>query len=141
MPSRLDGLPVPDPADVAAVAWYLPLLEQAGPEFGAWQEDGPGTARLKYCPDAQGFVRMLRERGWVETGIRPGAAAMVLRHWHQPELVAGADSATLRALLSDLVHTTDVCEGHLLDAYQHGYLLAILRRLKELARTGSREPA
>jgi hypothetical protein len=124
--------PGPKREDVAAVAWFLPLFERVGAEFGRWWKEPGGKVRLSYCPDALEFVRLLEERGWVEAGVRAGTTTVALRHWQEPALVAAADSGTLRLLLADIVRTERICEGHLLDAFERGYLVAILRRLKEL---------
>lgn len=123
--------------DIAAVVSFLPLFEQAGagtpgPGFGQWSRDRDGKTVISYSDDAVEFVRLLEERGWVSPGYRPGDTRTVLRCWHRPELVASADAATLHLLLSDLVRTERICEGHLLEAFNRGYLTAILRRLKVL---------
>ncbi|MFO7675195.1 MAG: DUF6508 domain-containing protein [bacterium] len=125
-------LPAPRRDDIEAVAWFLPFFERAGAEFGAWRDDLDGSPIVQYGPDAVDFVRLLEERGWVEAGWRPGVTAAALRYWREPALVASADGPTLRALLSDIVRTERVCTGHLLEAFERGYLVAILRRLKEL---------
>ena len=117
-----------DRADLDAVVSFLPLFRRPGECFGRWLDDRNGITELKYSDDALAFVRLLEDRGWVEPGCRPGAAITALRHWQEPALVAAADGPTLRTLLSDIVRTERICAGHLLEAFERGYLVAILER-------------
>jgi hypothetical protein len=128
-----DGV-VPTPADLAAVTCFVPLFEQPGYWFGAW-ELRPGAAPLcQYAREVREFIRLLYERN-IEVIDFAWAAwqSEAARCVAEPQRLATADLLTVRRLITTHLRSERFSEGYLLVLFQSGHMTAVLRRLAELA--------
>ena len=133
----------PDPPAVdldwdRIVAWR-PRLTVADFEAGRWaggEEHTPGVLTMPwvdYTDDVLDFIHQLYELqvvapfdwgAWVE---KRGNEL-----WEDPQRLAAVSLEECRMLLTAHVRADRFTEGHLLDAFNNGHIVAILERVKSL---------
>lgn len=128
--------------DIDAILAFLPAFEQSGRTFGEWQphrDVRTGEALpMAYCfmaPDVQAFMEALYEHHWMYP------FDWMNRVWQKrmfamrddPARMARARLETMRKMLITYARADRFCDGALVEACEQGYVLAILRRVKELA--------
>lgn len=122
--------------DVEAILHFLPAFEAPDVVFGEihWEDpDRPGVLLLdgeRLSPLAEGFIDALHRHHWI---IPFDYLRWDGRHLRQrPDLIAGAQVTTLRALLSMHIAGGRIVTGHLLTTFESGGFTVILRRLQQL---------
>ena len=84
------------------------------------------------------FVDALHDHGWIEAFDWNAWQDDAAHYVASPKLVASADAETIRKLLTSHVRKDRECQGHLAAQFESGHILALLRRLKEIAATRSK---
>jgi len=87
------------------------------------------------------FQGALHDHGWIETFDWIAWQNEAARYVASPELVAAADAETIRKLLTNHVRHDRQCQGHLAAQFESGHILALLRRLQEIAAARPSHPA
>lgn len=128
--------------DIDAILTFLPVFDQPGREFGDWhsyRDERTGQALpMAYCfmaDDVQAFMEALYEHHWMYP------FDWMNRLWQRrmfamrddPARMARARLETMRKMLITYVRADRFCDGALVEAFEQGYIQAILRRVKEIA--------
>jgi hypothetical protein len=128
--------------DIDAILAFLPAFEQPGYTFGEWRpyhDERTGEALpMAYCfmaADVQAFMEALYEHHWMYP------FDWTSRAWQRrmsairddPARMAKTRLETMRKMLITYARADRFCDGALVEACERGYVLAILRRVKELA--------
>lgn len=126
-----------------ALAAYLPMLES--PDFNAGHiqdsvQTEPGVFTMPYADyseEASEFVQAAYEHGWVLRNFSWG-------DWKQTEeaiklrddesALARATPQQLYQLLTVVIRQDRFCEGALLDAFESGLILRIVRRAADIVK-------
>lgn len=127
--------------DLRELARFLPVFEspdfKAGEMVGA-KEAEPGIATMpyvRYGDIAMEFVRAANRHGWVVPGFdwgewKQSAEAKALRD--DDARLAHATPEQLARLLTVVIRQERFAEGVLLDAFESGMILRIVRRAAQL---------
>jgi hypothetical protein len=128
----IENKPTPSADDIRALIRYLPILEATNFSAGEMVcKDGHFPFAV-LSANASRFVRELHERGFVYAFEWPAWADEAQRYFNQHALLEEASLDTIRRLFFVLVRQERFCEGTLLDAFQSGLMVALLRRLERL---------
>ncbi len=125
-----------------ALAPFRAKLEAPGVEFGHWAEtSGSLMPEYERSAVASDFVSTCNKAGWIGRDF----AATEWKSWvdwkgsdearrlSDPETLRSATAEQIGRLLTVLVRQDRFIEGSLPGDFASGYLLAILRRVEELA--------
>jgi hypothetical protein len=130
------------------LAAFLPVFEDPGFSFGSWIGGKPMPHLQLHMPSfvpsdpAEAFVRMAHDMGWVLSDFDwkswkvGGEAGELLNN---SETLARATPEQLAKLLTVLVRQDRFVEGSLAQAFDSGFLVAIVRRADALRREISTE--
>lgn len=109
---------------------HLPALVEKGFVFGVWRYPQGAMPYVEYSPKARSLMRDIDRiklnfdwMAWMKT---------VQTDIDDLAKLAQADLLTVRRLLTAHLRMDRFNEGHLLAIFESGYLIALLRRLKEL---------
>jgi hypothetical protein len=131
-----DGLlPTEPPVAVGQIDAILPFLatfEASGYCYGEWQAPEGDLGYYSYSEGVRAFTETLYDQGWIVSFDWPKWQEEARRLVESPEGLAGADAATIRALLKLQVRKDRFCEGHLAEMLDNGHILALLSRLREI---------
>jgi len=130
------------------LAAFLPIFEDPGFSFGLWIGGKPMPHLQVHMPSfvpsdpAEAFARMAHDMGWVLPDFdwkswKDGAEAGELLNC--PETLARATPEQLAKLLTVLVRQDRFVGGSLAQAFDSGFLVAIVRRADALRREISTE--
>jgi hypothetical protein len=146
-----DGRPMLRPSlteRLDELAAFLPIFEDSGFSFGSWIGGKPMPHLQLHMPSfvpsdpAEAFVRMAHDMGWVLPDLAwkswkdGGEAGELLNN---SETLARATPEQLAKLLTVLVRQDRFVEGSLAQAFDSGFLVAIVRRADALRREISTE--
>ena len=122
----------PPRAGARAVLAFLPVFEDPRflPEVVVAEERG--WTLEQYTREVYEFERTLYRAGFVVRFDWSGWEPEARRYYRDPSLLAAADCATVRRLLTFHVRKNVVCEGHLAGMLREGHIQAVLRRLVDL---------
>ncbi len=126
-----------DHGALKSLAGFLDRLSD--PEFraGEWvspRDAGSGAMQMPYVAlgeTAQAFLEAAYEKGWLDSQFNwpewaESRTAQRLRD--QPRFLASAGREDLSRLLTVVIRQDRFCEGALLDAFDSGLILGIVRR-------------
>lgn len=121
--------------DLATLARFVPALEAPGFAAGTWHEEEGVFPYANLGEAASALVQAAYADGWVLPGFDwpewiGTAEAQALR---DAPSTAGAED--LARLLTAVIRQDRFAEGALLDAFESGLMLAIIRRAAALAAT------
>ena len=129
-----------------AIAAYFPVFDAPDFEFATWtppkERDGVVSLRgYTLSATAQDFLRTADDAGWVVqfdwgTWIGTDEAA---RLRDDPNALSHATPGQLAKLLTVVVRQNRFVEGELVDAFESGLLVGILRRADALVREAERD--
>ena len=137
--SESDETGPPTAAHLDAVLQFQPTLEARS--AGAWaggerRTDGTLTAPwFDYDRRILEFIRACGENGMIEVFDWPAWEPEAIRLYENPDLLAEADLATIRKLLTLHIRKDRFSEGHLAAMVEVGHISAILTRLAEIRRS------
>ncbi|MHB2018685.1 MAG: DUF6508 domain-containing protein [Candidatus Xenobia bacterium] len=115
------------------IVGFLQTFEHAEFRAAEWIQPPAGQMPyLRYHDTVNRFVAALYEHGWVDPTFNWTAWHGARQYVFDPELLKQADVETLRRLLTTHVRQERFVEGHLANLFDQGYIVAILRRLREL---------
>lgn len=117
-------------ADVDALLAFLPGLRRPGRRFTVPSPDS--SPYPAYAPDVLGFFRLAGRPPWCDQAYRPAEAA---RRLAQADLVARADLAQVRAMLTYCVRAERFGDGAWVHLLESGQLFRLLDRVRELRPT------
>jgi hypothetical protein len=86
------------------------------------------------------FIEALQDHGWIEAFDWIAWQNEAARYVASPELVVAADTETIRRLLTSHVRQDREHQGHLAAQFESGHILALLRRLQEIAAARTSHP-
>lgn len=134
---------------IESLVRFLPTFEEAGFTAGEWSplaEVRPGEFQLPYAcygDVVEEFARTVYDQGWVLRDFdwaqwAQSAEAIALRD--DEALLAEATPEQLARLLTIVIRQDRFVEGALLDAFESGLILRILRRAKIILDAGGGMP-
>ena len=114
----------------------MPLFEDPGFQAAEWlQFEACQQPFLAYRSDVRRFLQALCDHHWILPN--PDSVARLESPRRTPAAwqahLSTASSEDLRRLLTAHVQQDGVCEGHLAEVFASGEMLAILKRLKQIA--------
>jgi hypothetical protein len=123
----------PPRAAVEAVLAFLPVFEDPRflPEVVVAEERG--WTLEQYTREVYEFERTLYRAGFIVRFDWSGWEQEAYRYYRDPSLLANADCAAIRRLLTFHIRKNVICEGHLAGMLRDGQIQAILERLAALA--------
>jgi hypothetical protein len=131
-------------AQTRAVGAFLPIFEGiARDKFGHWEESPRRTdgaielGHFEYHPAVYAFEKACYENGLVYSFDWVAWSDEAQRYINDPSLLSSADLATCIKLITTHLRKERFSEGHLGAVLQSGHIVAILRRLKQLAESTS----
>jgi len=141
-------MPTYSTQDLQALAAFVPTFEQAGFEFmrqvegSAPTSEGLRFATFTYHREVYRLLEVLNRRGWVygdedfrwTEWIRTEEARLLR---DEPGVLERATPLQLARLLTIFARQERFCDGAMLDFYESGLLLSILRRAAALAEAAS----
>ena len=128
--------PPPTRQEIEAVLAYLPVFDRAGFDFGELRQPERGTLPMaSYSREVHEFEQALYARGFVVNFNWPAWGETAAVYMNDHRRLADADLDTLRKLFTTIVRAARFSEGSLLGDCESGLVVALLRRLKELAAT------
>jgi hypothetical protein len=131
-------------AQLNAVVAFLPTFEGiAADDFAHW--DKPFQiidktlilGRLEYHPAVYAFERACYDNGLVQPFDWGAWSDEAHRYMDDPSLVSTADLGTCIKLITTHLRAERFTDGHLEEVLRSGHIIAILRRLKQLAEGAS----
>jgi hypothetical protein len=130
------GEQVPDRAMVEELLAYLPGFSAPGRQFvRQFQAEVPGEGEVGVWPhpdyddDVVAFFMSIGLAPWIDPGYRTSRAEQLIA---QPDLLADASYADVRAVLNYCSRGERFCDGYWLDVLQRGVVQAALARLDVL---------
>ena len=128
--------PPPTREEMEVVLAYLPVFDRAGFDFGELRQPKRGTLPMaSYSRELHEFEQALYARGFVVNFDWPSWGETAATYMNDHGRLADADLDTLRKLFTTIVRAARFSEGSLLGDCESGFVVALLRRLKELAAT------
>ena len=125
---------------IQAVVRFLPILESLRPDDFSRSVCLPGNegvcygiGQVEFHPAVYDFINACYENGFVQPFNWPAWAREARRYMADPELVASARLLTCIKLITGHLRYERFCDGHLHSVFESGHLIAILRRLQQLA--------
>ena len=119
--------------DIDALLEFLPLFEKPGRTFARWAggeklADGSITMPFPvYDEDVDEFFKRVGQRGWIDVGYKPEAAARMLA---DEEFIKRASLGQVKVMLTFCVRGERFCDGHRESLLKGGQIVALLRRLE-----------
>ncbi len=135
------------PSQIAPVLRFLPIFEQPG--FKAGERDKPKVEQrgvlvmpgLNYAGQVGEFVHACYDAGLILKDFDWQAwIDVAMSYVDRAERVDGADFKTLCKLLTAHIRGDRFTEGHLLEMFENGHIVRLLRRLKEVAEGEVKRP-
>ena len=130
---------MPTPKDVTELLGFLPRLTAPGFQPVRQWHGGPKgdhTYELPwpdYDPVVEEFVKAASRECWIDPDYDPTTAGRMLE---DHELIASADLAQIRTMLTYCLRGERFCEGHWGAVIEAGHVERLLRRLAELRDAG-----
>ena len=131
---------------IEALLPFVRMFEIMGFQCGECPQSEPDSPHGSIIPGfgatdpVASFVDALHDHGWIMRAFDWSAwQDDAARYRASPELVASADAETIRKLLTSHVRKDRECQGHLAAQFESGHILALLRRLKEIAAAWARQ--
>ena len=135
------------------MAWEVPRIEQIGilleflprleavksPQSRAWFErdaKGQMSYRVWNSKLSDEFMHALYDNGFVLMDFEWSSWEGARQIAERPEFLASADLETICKLLTVHARSDRFCEGHFGEVIENGQMLAIVRRLAEIHRSG-----
>jgi hypothetical protein len=135
---------VPTAAQIGGVVAFLPRLEGiAKDEFGHWEtppqrnDNTIELGNLEYHPAVDAFVRACYDNEFVQSFDWVAWSDEAQRYLDDSSLISSADLATCIKLITTHLRKERFSEGHLEAMLRSGHIVAILRRLRQLAEGAS----
>jgi ADP-ribosyl-[dinitrogen reductase] hydrolase len=129
--------PISD-ANLQAVLAYLPRFEQPDFSPGEWVAQPNKVPYFDYTNEVLDFLRILGQNLFLQPFNWPDWVE-VARLVQNPDLLSRVSLPTLRRLLTAHVRADHFNEGHLAAMFEKGHLVAVLRRLDEIYKTGENQ--
>ena len=129
---------------IEALLPFVRTFEIMGFQCGECPQSEPDSPHGSIIPGfgatdpVASFVAALHDHGWIEAFDWNAWQDDAAQYMASPELVAAADAETIRKLLTSHLRKDRECQGHLAAQFESGHILALLRRLKEIAATRAR---
>jgi hypothetical protein len=127
-----DSVPEVGLEQIDAILKYLSIFEKPGYQFGQWVEPEGQFPYFSFSPEVDEFIGALRKQGVIIPFDWRNWRKEAARYQTNPEALETADLLTLRKLLTVHVRAERFSEGHLASVFESGYIMAILRRLKQI---------
>ncbi|HEX6844955.1 MAG TPA: DUF6508 domain-containing protein [Actinomycetota bacterium] len=130
--------PLPDRDQMEAIVAWEPVLRRPAAELFEWEpswrrDDGViMMPYVNYSQDVLDFLRALSGHGFVVPFDWPAWASEGMAIQEDPARLAEADLWTVVRLFTLHVRADRFSEGHLAEAIERGWLLALLDRLRAL---------
>jgi hypothetical protein len=131
------SIALPGPAEVAELLAFLPRFREAGfqAQIGTNERTDPDTGRYLwigpiYHPAVVEFFNVLNRPCWLDKHYQPRQCNVWIR---DPQIIANADLAAIRAMLTYCNRQERVSEGTWGASVQEGYIEALLVRMEQLA--------
>jgi hypothetical protein len=117
-----------------AILLFLDTFEKTGFKCGEWSiaSESPVIPHFTFTKSVESFVQALYDNGWIEQLDWTKWQEKAAQYIDSPNLLASADTETIRNLLTTHVRKDYICEGHLAAMFENGHIVALLRRLKEI---------
>jgi hypothetical protein len=116
-----------------AILPFLDAFERMGFKCGEWPDASESLIpHFTGSDPVEAFVQTLNDNGWIEDFDWGGWQDTAAQYVDSPERLASADPETIRRLLTMHVRKNRFCEGHLACMFENGYIVALLRRLKDI---------
>ena len=134
----MDEERLPDRDGIEGLLEWEPILRKPADELYEWE---PSRTRddgvimmpyVEFSSEILGFERALSEHGFVVPYDWPSWAAEGMAIQQDPARVRQADLRTIVRLFTLHVRADRFNEGHLAEAIEQGWLLALLERLRAL---------
>jgi hypothetical protein len=125
-----------------ALANLLPAFESPDFKFGEWGDSQSGTITVPYAQlsdEGQRFIDTVDSVGWVMTDFdwsEWSGSEECERLRYDTEALEKANAEQLRRLVTAVVRADHFNEGALLDTWESGLLLRVLRRARALLDDG-----
>jgi hypothetical protein len=132
---------VPGRAECDALLRFLPTFQAPGFVFGKYEGKAGELAYPTLAPEAMAFLDALQEHGWLEPFDWPEWQEKAEELVEDATKLATADLATLKKLLTLHVRKERFCSGHILDMFERGHIVGILKRMDAIVRTAARAPS
>lgn len=116
-----------------ALLRFLAIFEAPGFVFATFKGKPGQLAYPILGPEAEAFIDALQEHGWVVPYDWPAFQEKAAAYVADPSKLATADSSTLQKLLTLHVRKERFASGHLLEMYECGHIVAILKRMDAIA--------
>jgi hypothetical protein len=133
-----DERELPDRQAIDAILSFEQVLRRPASELFRWEpsrrrDDGViSMPYVGYAPEILAFERALAEHGFVVPFGWPAWAEEGMGIQRDPALLGEADLRTIVRLFTLHVRADRFSEGHLAEAIERGWLLALLERLEVL---------
>jgi Family of unknown function (DUF6508) len=137
---------LPDRDDIEAILAWEPVLRRPAPELFEWQpsrrrDDGVHTMPyVEFAPEFLGFLKALGHHRFLVPFAWPAWAEEGMAIQRDPARLREADLPTIVRLFTMHVRADRFMEGHLAEAIERGWLLALLERLRSIAREPRPDP-
>lgn len=118
------------PANLDKVLTFLPLFEGQTHSLYTIDTERSIFYPYEYTPEVLRFIQTLYNENLIFVFDWSSWKEEAARYMNDPELVARADLAVLRKLLTLHVRADRFNDGHIALMIDSGHILAILRRLK-----------
>ncbi|MDG6251257.1 DUF6508 domain-containing protein [Methanocalculus sp.] len=123
------------PEDLSAILQFLPQFEHPDFSPGSVVAEEGHLPWFDYSRSVDEFVQALYKHKFIvmfDWGCWQDEA---IEYYNDPERMANADLPTLRRILTLHVRKERFCAGHLEEMFESGHIVAVLRRLQDIAGT------
>lgn len=127
---------LPTPEDIRAILGWEEVLRRPSIDLFEWEpsrtrDDGVMTMPyVVYAPDMLAFLRELSGHGFIVPFDWPAWAQEGIAIQQDPDRLREADLRTIVRLFTMHVRADRFNEGHLAEAIERGWLLALVERLR-----------
>jgi len=122
-----------------AILPFLDTFRKMGFKCGEWTTASESTAipHFAFTNDFESFLQTLYDNEWIEELDWIKWQETAAQYVESPDLLATANTETIRTLLTTHVRKDYFCEGHLAAMFENGHIEAILQRLKGIRNEAS----
>ncbi len=123
------------PEDLNAILKFLPQFEHPDCSPGSVVAEEGHFPWFDYSHSVDEFVQSLYQHKFIVIFDWSSWQDEAIEYYNNPERLSNADLPKIRRILTLHVRKERFCEGHLEEMFESGHIVAVLRRLQDIAET------